>query len=151
VTRAAQQPATRLRAGAAWIALLVLLGVGHIAPALHVLLVAHRLCAEHGEFVDATAESAPAPRTLPDSTSSIQAAEGAAHTHEHCGVLGFWRVLGAPAAPRQFASLLPVARVASVAAEARAAHVDIALLLYAPKLAPPSGAALPGAALPPST
>jgi hypothetical protein len=136
-----------LRVGAAWIALLVLLGVGHTAPALHVLFVAHRVCAEHGELVDAaaTGESEPAPRAQPDATASIRAAEGAAHTHEHCGVLGFWRVLGAPAAPRRFAGLLPAAAVASVAGEARAAHVDIALLLYAPKLAPPSGAALLGA------
>jgi hypothetical protein len=135
----------------AWLALSVLLGVGHVVPAFHFLFVAHRLCAEHGELVDATSEGTEGPRAQsPEFSSSsrlpatIRSGHGVGHTHEHCGVLALARSLGAPLAPRGFAGVLPAACATSVPGEARAAHVEIALLLYAPKLEPPSGASLFG-------
>ena len=54
-----------LRAGAASIALFALVGVGHILPAFHFALVAHRVCAEHGELIhEAGSDRAKAERAV---------------------------------------------------------------------------------------
>lgn len=125
-----------LRATAASVALFALLGVGHLLPALHFALVAHRICAEHGELVH---EAAPAPVVAERSSGpELVVGEHAAHEHEHCGVLA---LSGSPAV-----ALSATGRELRSAGEPIAsdrhgelcAHVGIALLLYAPKLAPPA-------------
>ena len=119
-----------------------MLGVGHVVPALHFLFVAHHLCAEHGELVDATGESAEPAREKSGNSAAAYRAGAAAHTHEHCGVLALARAAGAPATASRSVELVPSASGASEQGEARDAHVDIALLDYAPKLAPPHGVVL---------
>jgi len=133
---------SRARSFAAWVSLVLLIGVGHVVPALHFLFVAHHLCAEHGELVDATGESAEPARDKASHQSAFYEAGEAAHSHAHCGVLAQAHASGAPASAPGFVQILPPASVASVAGQARDAHVDIALLDYAPKLAPPQGALL---------
>jgi hypothetical protein len=140
VTSLAAQPCRRSRSLAAWVALVVLLGVGHVVPALHFLLVAHHLCAEHGELVDATAEHVERAREKAPNQVSVDAGSAAAHSHEHCGVLALAPTPASPAAVLGGVQRLPVAEVASSAGYAHAAHVGIELLLYAPKLAPPASA-----------
>jgi hypothetical protein len=142
----------------AWLALVLLMGAGHVLPALHFLFVAHHLCAEHGELVDAVSDARSldhagrAPREKAGSSAAADAEQAhsaaicrsgaASHSHEHCEVFAATRaapaLLSAPA-PVQ---LLPVAQLLSAPGEARDAHIDIALLDYAPKLAPPVRAPL---------
>ena len=145
VTSLATQPSTRARSRslAAWVALVVLLGVGHVIPAFHFLFVAHHLCAEHGELVDAAAESVERAREKAPNHASVSAGSAAAHSHEHCGVLALAPTPGAPAALLRGAQQLPSDEVASAAGQAHAAHVGIELLQYAPKLAPPCVAVAP--------
>jgi hypothetical protein len=158
VTLLAQQPPPLVRRPSrsliAWVALVLLIGVGHVVPALHFLFVAHHLCAEHGELVDGRSESSETARAKADSSARAASAEKAAdsaaarvfgaasHSHEHCEVFSATR--GAPAlvpAPAP-AELLAAVQPCSSEAEEREAHVDIGLLHYAPKLAPPALAVL---------
>jgi len=162
VTQLAQPPA-RSRSLTAWLALGLLIGVGHVVPALHFLFVAHHLCAEHGELVDA-ADSVATDSVATDSvaTDSVatrdQAAKGAAiavsdagarissgagaHSHEHCEVFAVTRAAPALAPVPSLAQLLPAVELSPSEGKAREAHVDIDLLHYAPKLAPPARAEL---------
>jgi len=130
----------RSRSLAAWVALLVLLGVGHVVPALHFLLVAHHLCAEHGELVDAATENVERAREKAPNQTSVDAGNAAGHSHEHCGVLALAPTPASPAASLGAVLRLPAGEVAGSAGHAHAAHVGIELLLYAPKLAPPASA-----------
>lgn len=158
VTSLAQLP-LRSRSLIAWVALVLLVGVGHVVPALHFLFVAHHLCAEHGELVDAVASAGgaeSAESTREKAGSSQQAADGekaagsaavcvsgvASHSHEHCEVFAATRSAPALAPAPAPAQLLPAMELAPSEGEAREAHVDIALLHYAPKLAPPARAEL---------
>jgi hypothetical protein len=135
VTRTLRECSAWLRLGALSLALFAAVGVAQILPALHFALVVHRVCAEHGELLH---ESAPVARQVaPAETSSVVARDGVSHEHEHCGVLAASESSAAlvPAASHVTA---PSAAGASVGlGRARAAHVRIALLAYAPKLAPP--------------
>jgi hypothetical protein len=143
----------------AWVALVLLVGVGHVVPALHFLFVAHHLCAEHGELVDAVAyaggaESSGAAQER--ASSSERAADGekaassaaicvsgaAPHSHEHCDVFAATRAAVTLAPAPAPAQLLPAGELSPAEGDAREAHVDIALLHYAPKLAPPARAVL---------
>jgi hypothetical protein len=138
----------------AWVALVLLIGVGHVVPAFHFLFVAHHLCAEHGELVDAAGEGAETPREK--AGSSEHAANGekaagpaavcvsgaAAHSHEHCGMFAATRAAPALAPAPAPAQFLHPLELPPSQGTAREAHVDIALLHYAPKLAPPVPAEL---------
>jgi hypothetical protein len=124
----------RLRLGAVSLVLFAALGVAQILPALHFAVVVHRVCAEHGELAHA---SAPVARQAAPAEASFVARDELSHEHEHCGVL---------AAGGPLAALVPAAAQATAPGAAgfvvsvgrdRAAHVRIALLAYAPKLAPP--------------
>jgi hypothetical protein len=139
----AQQP-LRSRSWIAWVALVLLVGVGHVVPALHFLFVAHHLCAEHGELVDATSEAARAEsaREKAGSSEAVCVSGAAGHSHEHCEVFAATRAAAALAPAPAPAQLLPAVELAPSQREAREAHVDIALLHYAPKLAPPAPAEL---------
>ena len=155
VTSLAQLP-LRSRSLIAWVALVLLVGVGHVVPALHFLFVAHHLCAEHGELVDAVGGAGGAESTREKPGGSERAAVGeraagsaavcvsgaASHSHEHCEVFAATRSAPAWAPAPAPPQLLPAMELAPSEAEAREAHVDIALLHYAPKLAPPARAGL---------
>ena len=134
MTRTLRECSAWLRLGAVSLVLFAALGVSQVLPALHFALVVHRVCAEHGELVHESASVAP---EVAPAEAAIVARDGVSHEHEHCGVL---------ATPGSFAVLVPAAAQAAApgATElevgfgcARAAHVRIALLDYAPKLAPP--------------
>ena len=139
-----------LRAAAAAIALFALLGVGHVLPALHFALVAHRICAEHGELLH---DAAPEPSAEAGSRSSVPellfsssrepqpgvvAGQHAGHEHDHCGVLELPGSFGTAPSAAWREPTPPSEPVACVSTGERPAHVGIALLLRAPKLAPPA-------------
>jgi hypothetical protein len=131
-----------LRLRALSVALCLLLGVGYVLPALHFAFVAHRVCAEHGELLHSSSgvELAGTHRSPEESVGSISISPGnaAAHEHEHCGTLALPGSVGAAFAARDSAGMLPVLRAALPPCQSRVAHVDVPLLLYAPKLAPPA-------------
>jgi hypothetical protein len=164
------QPPARSRSLIAWLALGLLIGVGHVVPAWHFLFVAHHLCAEHGELVDSVATdsdaAAPAERAetsrekaggFERAAEGEKAANGAAvavsatgarissgagaHSHEHCEVFAVTRAAPALAPAPTPAQWLPAVELSPSEGKAREAHVDIDLLHYAPKLAPPTRAA----------
>ena len=152
VTQLAQPPA-RSRSLTAWLALGLLIGVGHVVPALHFLFVAHHLCAEHGELVDAadsvatdsvaTRDQAAKGAAIAVSDAGARISSGAgAHSHEHCEVFAVTRAAPALAPVPSLAQLLPAVELSPSEGKAREAHVDIDLLHYAPKLAPPARAEL---------
>lgn len=115
-------------------------GLGQALPVLHFVLVAHQLCAEHGALVHADAGSSPAahgPEGQPASSDAQLLDSGSEpHAHDHCGVAIAGQAhavrLGSPEGCLYAASY----RAGGTGA-ARAAHSSIALLSYAPKLAPP--------------
>jgi hypothetical protein len=117
---------------------LALLTVGHVLPVLHFTLVAHELCAEHGALhhVDGK-ESASSSHRSPARGQAALPAANAQHEHEHCSVIATAaeRAL-VPAAP-EFSSVFVASRSELSAPAARMAHRNVALLAYAPKLAPP--------------
>ena len=134
MTRTLRECSAWLRLGAVSLVLFAALGVAQVLPALHFALVVHRVCAEHGELVH---EPASVAREAAPVEASVVARDGVSHEHEHCEVL---------AAPGSFAALVPAAAEAAAPGalsfsvgfgRARAAHMRIALLAYAPKLAPP--------------
>ncbi len=129
-----------VRFSALLLALFALIGVGQVLPALHFMLVAHRVCAEHGETLHASDASEAvdfAGVTGGEAELLLKPSPESEHEHEHCSVLGVGRSAHAllRAGGSRLGSLGAEERL-DVAGE-RAAHVDIALLLYAPKLAPP--------------
>lgn len=129
----------------AWL-LCALLGPGPALPALHFALVAHRVCVEHGVLEHVDADAGLASRESPelystDASRAPRVASGSAdmdsHGHDACGVAGV----------ASSVAFLPAARVAVAAQHfhappapsgAERAHQGIALLSYAPKLAPPA-------------
>jgi hypothetical protein len=143
VTRApAEQERSRARWRAFAFALTVVFGLAQALPVLHFVLVAHRLCAEHGEMlhaaeVDDAASHASDVRPGPAPETRLVASANEAHQHEHCGVVVSSHSHGVgltgPASTNAVLS-----QVTSADGSARTAHASIALLLYAPKLAPPA-------------
>jgi hypothetical protein len=137
---------TRLRAFA--LALSVVFGLAQALPVLHFVLVAHRLCAEHGEMlhVDAEHDDTRDPAAHESATRAgsgdetrVVASASEAHVHEHCGVVVSAHSHGVSLAS-PLGSNVPVSSLASDAGEGRAAHTNIAPLAYAPKRAPPAAA-----------
>jgi len=132
-----------LRWSAASLALFALLGVSQILPALHFVLVAHRICAEHGETLHADGgdgDASEAALSSPANSAEVAAKPAPAlpdHEHEHCSVLGLGRSASAHLTSAAGAVACRPPRALPLANPERVAHVDIALLLYAPKLAPP--------------
>jgi hypothetical protein len=134
VTRALGEWPRWLRASAASLTLFVLLGVGQVLPLFHFALVAHSVCAEHGELVHEASPSAQVPRS---EFPALVAGGEVDHQHEHCGVLALTGSLAIPACARSQVTPRPSWAALPVAGVERTAHVGIALLSYAPKLAPP--------------
>ena len=127
-----------LRMSAASLALFVLIGAGHVLPALHFALVVHRVCAEHGELVHEATR--PPEHSRDPAGPALIGGAAAAHEHDHCGVAA---VHGSGALP-SVAAWVRVESPRDLAAAPngeRAAHERLAPLSYAPKLAPPAPAA----------
>ena len=147
-TAARSVPRSRALSLLAWL-LCLLLGPGPALSALHFAVVAHRVCAEHGalEHVGAdtealereAAQAGSARGATPDDGPALAPGRGQAegHGHESCGVAGASsNVAGLPPEPASVQALwLPFAPAHS---GAERAHQGIALLHYAPKLAPPA-------------
>lgn len=138
-------------AGRRWLplaaALLVLVAAERVLPALHFALVSHAICAEHGELTHVAHEAPPAKSANSASarTTSVTArapawtaaSRGSPHGHEHCEGLACREtdggVIGRAAGETRSAD----ARRLETSGGQRSARVGIALLAYAPKLAPP--------------
>jgi hypothetical protein len=123
------------------LALSVVFGLAQALPILHFVLVAHRLCAEHGEMLHADGREEAAShdgdaRSADEQTRVVTSARES-HVHEHCGVVVSAHSHGVGLG-RPCGSGAPVAEVTSTRGDARTAHTSIALLRYAPKLAPPA-------------
>lgn len=120
-------------------ALLALLGVVHIAPALHFAAVRHQLCAEHGQLHhgDGSDVRAEAVRDSSGDPAASQSAPWVEHEHEHCSALA----AGCPRAlaPASSSSEWAWARrtLSGALAADTSAKPSVELLCYAPKLAPP--------------
>lgn len=119
------------------LALLALFGASHALPALHFAAIAHELCAEHGvlHHADSAAETHEHAEDAP--ALGVRAGNAAEHEHEHCCSAGTSTQqavqLHTPAT-----SVLALARRATTApADCDAAKSSVAVLRYAPKLAPP--------------
>jgi hypothetical protein len=114
------------------------LGLGYLVPALHFTLIQHEICAEHGELRHGEASAVGSERSAPSDASSLEGAARVEHEHEHCAVLAT-SSLRANITSRSAALLAPAPRACvSDISRAAAAHPSLALLHYAPKLAPPS-------------
>jgi hypothetical protein len=127
-----------LRVSGASLVLFVLIGAGHVLPALHFALVVHRVCAEHGEVVHEAQR--PLERSREPAGAAVSGAAGAGHEHDHCGVPALPGGAAAPPA-RAWARAEAPHELAAAPNGERSAHVHVALLSYAPKLAPPAPAA----------
>jgi hypothetical protein len=124
-------------------ALCLLFAAAPTLPGLHFLLIAHVVCPEHGELLHGSSSSAePAASGRARLLHKRRSAELAwvaapAPAHDSCGVPAWGNAsgvaCGALTAPP--AALLPVEQLS--AGIDRGAHRAIALLSYAPKLAPP--------------
>jgi hypothetical protein len=112
--------------------LLCVLGCGYALPALHFAVVAHEFCTEHGaiEHVHAASDTASA-----DPSQNAATAAAASDEHECCGVLG----VSPPSVPVTEAALAVrvTLELAPAALREASANASVALLSYAPKLAPP--------------
>jgi hypothetical protein len=131
---------SRLRVLAA--ALLVVFGAGQTLPAAHFLLVSHRVCAEHGELVHEEHVSSQAGVAASGAAESRSTAlnplPSREHAHDHCSALAPLHSQGFALSEQASVSLPPLCIAESAASVPRHAHRAIALLDYAPKLAPPS-------------
>ena len=117
--------------------LFMMAGVGHVLPAFHFALVVHRVCVEHGEMVH---EVARAPARERELEGPAFVGQESGHEHEHCGVAaGTGTGVAIAASAASAGPSLPIVGLGRGAA--RSAHLGIALLAYAPKLAPPAIAA----------
>jgi hypothetical protein len=122
------------------LALSAVFGLAQVLPVLHFVLVAHQLCAEHGELVHAGAGQSPAAHASEEHAASSEVplvgAASESHAHDHCGVAGAGHAHGVRLASPQGCLRAP-SYLETESGAARTAHASIALLAYAPKLAPP--------------
>jgi hypothetical protein len=114
--------------------LLFVLGSGYALPALHFAAVAHEVCAEHGalEHVHEVRGAASAE----PSKDAAWATSESTHEHDCCRVLGV-----SPPSVLATTGALAVEVTLGLAPAAALceafANANVALLRYAPKLAPP--------------
>jgi hypothetical protein len=126
------------------LALSAVFGLAQVLPVLHFVLVAHQLCAEHGELVHVDASESPAAHAAEEHSRSSEVqlvgSSGESHSHDHCGVIISGHAHGVQLSSPQ-GGLQARSYLDAEPGSARAAHPSIALLAYAPKLAPPSPSA----------
>lgn len=108
---------------------------GDLAARSHAIVVAHAICAEHGEPIhlasDANASSGPADV---DAVSAGDRTISATDDHEHCAVAGGTRRVGPPA----FAALVMTLRgIAPLAGTGIVLDPAVPLFRLAPKNSPP--------------
>jgi hypothetical protein len=107
----------------------------------HVALVAHRICAEHGEAIHASQSDEAIRPPAPDSSlSSVLPARGAVvgHDHEHCLCMAHGRERFV-VPPRTSAGLLAIGIDQLWQGSPRSAPaIPVALFLLAPKGSPPA-------------
>jgi hypothetical protein len=113
---------------------------GQLAGAVHLLLVPHVVCPEHGELIhlDGDGESEhPAPLDLAASAYRRGSETTAADAHDHCMVSA---IRGAEPTLREPCGTLVAACISAPLASgvpAPALHQAVPLLLLAPKSSPP--------------
>jgi hypothetical protein len=114
----------------------------HVLPALHFALVSHAICAEHGELTHAEHEPSAAARVGAEAAAGVIAwttsPSGSHAGHEHCEGLACRQDDDADLSRGAWQT--PTTDVSSpdTRGRPRAARGGIALLAYAPKLAPPA-------------
>jgi hypothetical protein len=122
-------------------ALCGLLAVAQVVAFAHVALVAHRICAEHGESIHASpAVESLASADLDEALASVSPSRGAAvgHDHEHCLCMAHSRERFV-VPPRTSAELVRVEIAHSWQGSPRLAPaLSVALFLLAPKGSPPA-------------
>jgi hypothetical protein len=118
--------------------LLVALSAGQALPALHFALTTHVVCAEHGELAH-VGDFAPRAHPAPSAGQvQISGGETSSHEHEHCDVLATFGPRAALSSTPTLERSASTALSALAPVRAEAAHSSLALLSYAPKLAPPA-------------
>jgi hypothetical protein len=122
-------------------ALCGLLAVAQVVAFAHVALVAHRICAEHGESIHASpVVDSLAPTDLDEALASVSPSRGAAvgHDHDHCLCMVHSRERFV-VPPRTSTGLVRVAIAhAWQGSPPLAPALSVALLLLAPKGSPPA-------------
>ena len=118
--------------------LLALLGLGPALPMLHFAVIEHQVCPTHGELMHAHG-SAALEQSAPARGARSEALPSAddEHAHEHCALsaAGTERTaIGRRSVGLRDRVGRAVVRPAHVSEHA---HKSLALLAYAPKLAPP--------------
>lgn len=118
---------------------LALLAAGHILPVLHFALVAHELCAEHGALhhVEARPKASLGRVQSARSEAAVKATANAGHEDEDCSVVTTAGHRAVLEARDELTVLAPPSAPSRLSLCARAAERSVALLDYAPKLAPP--------------
>lgn len=115
-----------------------LLAAGHVLPVLHFALVAHELCAEHGALHHVEQPSKPglerARSARPEATN---ASANAGHEHDDCNIVATATSRAVLSERAELAKLPPAVTPSRLSLRARATERSVALLDYAPKLAPP--------------
>lgn len=118
---------------------LALLAAGYALPVLHFTLVAHELCAEHGALHHV--EEAPrAERGVAHAAPkgrAFSASAQAAHEHDHCGVVSTTAERSLLPSRVEVDALHASVTPAALGLRSGVAQPSLALLDYAPKLAPP--------------
>ncbi|HWA72527.1 MAG TPA: hypothetical protein VG937_09340 [Polyangiaceae bacterium] len=117
--------------------LLVALGVGYLVPALHFGLVQHELCAEHGELRHSGGHAVVSARPSAHPVAAADSVPEFADEHDHCAVVATSSKVAATVPSSASTSTLAAEASPSSLSRAELAHVSLALLHYAPKLAPP--------------
>lgn len=114
---------------------LALLAAGHVLPVLHFTFVAHELCAEHGALhhVESAKTAAPA---KPSSSHAVTVAN-TGHDHDDCDLVAVSGDRAVLVDGVQVTAHVSPAPHRKPSLGARAAERCVALLDYAPKLAPP--------------
>ena len=113
--------------------------LAQLAGVLHLLVVRHERCAEHGEVVHAGDEASAHDAAVAGDARALAvrpAADDAEHDdHEHCQALSDRRAVGAPSAPAIAGADLTAGDGTAVA-DAAPARAGV-LYRLAPKLSPP--------------
>jgi len=137
MTRRRTAPAARARLRWLALSLALLCGGGPLASVVHLLLVRHVTCVEHGELIDADGK-APARRAA--SEPGLEVADGGApaHDHDHCVVLAHPPSSDTAPSVEVAAADAPVATSLAAPAHALGHPHPVPLLHLAPKSSPPA-------------
>jgi hypothetical protein len=119
--------------------LLFVVAGSYALPALHLAAVVHEVCAEHGalEHVHGEPEAVNVePSKAPSKGAEVSVTAPSSHEHDSCGVVGISPPSGLVTGAALAAPVTLELALASALREAPA-NASVAILSYAPKLAPP--------------